>query len=344
MMQLFLGFFLSFVYAETLREKTLSELNKSHVSAEDYLQENSRNEAIMRSLGLRRSQSMPDQYQIEQRAAAVQAAQTQLQLEMGPNIPIQKEIREIRSASEIPEIPENRSFEIVKFANQDIYQYVFRKKTDDTIFDLRLYRFIEAPGQQMLNDYQLYSSAKGLDALGSDYTVSDIVRFLNVAHEKKIKLNPWEIQLVEQLTYLKLIQKKADHFVMIKEAAILSVHNESPLDTKEHELNHGIYFTDPNYKARCDSLFDTLNENEKKLIFVIFNDFYEKGDRSLMGRELCAHLRNLPAVKKNFSTLFTDSDFAVLKGISNKVKSFDSSSVYYREKLRSETKLPLSNQ
>ncbi len=298
----------TFTYAaDSLANKT---------TVEDYI--------YIHTLASKVSQASNDETQIN-------LAKSQLKLEKETFLATNTQTKEISTISEIDSSPQKMRFDFYKIKGQDIYFYNFKDPADFTLMDSRLYAFIELPGQKMLNDYQLYTERVGHPQVdnGGDYSVSDIVRFFNEANNQKIKLNPWELQLQRQLQAMGLIKKVGSKFEVVKESAILGLYGATR-GTKEHELNHGIYFTDPAYKQQCNSIYSSLTSQEKQIISRWLKaSENEQGDKSLMAREFCATVRDWETLTGLYFEPKNEMEYQLMAKLHRKVLAIDKFSKYY---------------
>ncbi len=276
---------------------------------------------------------------------AMLLANEQIKLQNEAPIEIISDVRNISTPDEIEKLSSKKRFDIYKINGQDIYFYNFKNETDFTIMESRMRAFIELPGKKLLNDYQLYNDniAPQLNSdNGFDYSMKDIVHFLNNAEKSKIKLNPWELQLQSQLQKMNLIKRTTGQFVVVKEAALLALVKASR-GTKDHELNHGIYFTDSTYRAQCDAIYESLSQNEKEIIrrFITPQE-YDLNDKSLMAREVCACLRDWETLTRIYFDPKNQQENQLMAQLHRKVLSLDKFSKYYREH-QAATPLPKKN-
>lgn len=257
----------------------------------------------------------------------------QLDLQRQSPLGIIKAVHNIHTPNEIDSSAPKKRADIYKLNGEDIYFYNFKNTSDFTLMDSRLRAFVELPGKELLNDYQLYENEVAQTMTndnGFDYSVKDIARFFTEAEKRKIKLNPWELQLQRQLLQLNLIKKTNGQFAFVKDAAILGLVGASR-GTKDHELNHGIYFSNTNYRKQCDAFYAGLGSREKKILSRFLTPHqYDHTDQSLMARETCASLRDWETLKTAYFHLNDQQENQLLEQAHRKVLAIDRFSEYYQ--------------
>jgi hypothetical protein len=233
---------------------------------------------------------------------------------------------EVEKGAALPELGIN------KFPNEEIYHLEFERKDDMVLFDWRLYNFIEAPDKKMLNvfeSFRVLAIRRYYTGYGSDYSVRDIVAFFNEAAQRKIQLNPWETRLQRRIMEFGLVKKSGWKFVALKDGAVIAslVGDKPALD---HEINHGVYFTDGEYRRQSNLLYDGLSQKEKELLrMVVKPTEYDYSDHDLIAREFVASFRDweqLTGVSFNPDNV----QRALLRQLNTRVLALDRYSRYYR--------------
>jgi hypothetical protein len=157
----------------------------------------------------------------------------------------------------------------------------------------RLGYFIEhkdAPRDRVLSDNEIealigYQLDYEFNIWGFDFRASDIARFYNFAESQRITLNSEEHKLLELVLQNSIIAKHDEGYVPTNpERALLSVPEdiefyladfspsrlfpEERASVLSHELSHGEYFTNPEYKAYCAEFWNTALTFEERAEFT----------------------------------------------------------------------------
>lgn len=164
-------------------------------------------------------------------------------------------------------------------------------------FFRRLAFFAEKKGYKgrVLTDSQL-GDKHGYNA--HDYSAKSIANFFTVASAFRVKLNKKEYLLRDIALANGLIAKGANGAFVEGRGAVISISQESPQwlrsSLSNHELWHGLYFTDEDFRAQTALIFDSLAIRERNFIIGYFNSQetlgYDSSDELLMQNEFMAYI------------------------------------------------------
>lgn len=180
-----------------------------------------------------------------------------------------------------------------------------------------------APRDRVLNDLEMdeFIRETGGDAAtfyyGHDYRLPDMAGFYNLADEGKIELSAAELRVRDGLTTEGLLVHDGDKWTAPNpETALVSyarvqaddpatTHVDETLDAQVretillHELSHGIYFTDPDYRAYATKFWrEKLTEEERQIWrrFLASRD-YDPDNEEIMLNETQAFLMFTPDLR-----------------------------------------------
>ncbi len=177
-----------------------------------------------------------------------------------------------------------------------------------------------APRDRVLNDLEMdeFIRESGGDAAtfyyGHDYRLADMAGFYNLADEGKVELSAAELRVRDGLTAEGLLAHDGERWsAPVPETALVSysriqaddpqtTHVDETLDgsVREtillHELSHGIYFTNPDFRAHVTAFWrDKLTEEERQIwrVFLTGRD-YDPENEEIMLNEAQAFLMYTP--------------------------------------------------
>lgn len=173
---------------------------------------------------------------------------------------------------------------------------------DRVISDAELSQLLRASGDSVASFFQ-----------GHDYTGEMLARFFSLASQQQVPLKHQELALRVLLLDAKVLQPgPAGGFSAIGTQAVVSFTATQPDDplteadewvdgwrresVLRHELSHGEFFTNAQYRAYCwDFWHQRLSERERKLVRKYLAGLhYNPGDEELMVNEMQATLMHTP--------------------------------------------------
>ncbi|MDB5036809.1 MAG: hypothetical protein JWQ35_337, partial [Bacteriovoracaceae bacterium] len=202
------------------------------------------------------------------------------------------------SASELYNLrlKDNEKYLVRKYAFLPIYFLEFGNEMDASLAMDRLSSFVELRPGEVLSDAELKRmkdrGAQGFE--GYDFKLDDIVQFFNKAKEKQIELNEWERRIKDELENADFIQAKNGIWIANSEMALIATEQPSEPAIIDHELNHGVYFTNQNYRTSVQKLWSNLSTEDQKIAKDFMRiaapyDFSKAND--LAAREFVAYFR-----------------------------------------------------
>lgn len=201
-------------------------------------------------------------------------------------------------------------YKFYKYLKLPIHFIAFESpETEGLAFD-RLALFVEVePGRirpdthedrKLTLDYKQWELGEaGSD--GNDYDLVDVANFFNAAMQQRIALNVLECRMRSELVARGLL-KYADLKYISSPGAIISTGRRS-VSAIDHEFNHGIWFTDPEYRSASVELWSSLPLHEKELAKLIMKSFFEYAldqDENLGIREFLAWFRDSDELLKSY--------------------------------------------
>jgi len=173
---------------------------------------------------------------------------------------------------------------------------------DRVLVDAELSQLLRASGDSVASFFQ-----------GHDYTGEMLARFFTLAARQQVPLKHQEMALRVLLVDAKVLRtEEAGTFSAIGTQAVVSftaVHEDDPLTAADesvdawrresvlrHELSHGEFFTNAQYRAHCwDFWRHSLSERERKLVRQYLASLdYNPDDEELMVNEMQAMLMHTP--------------------------------------------------
>ncbi len=203
-------------------------------------------------------------------------------------------------------------FQWEQFPNVLVFDFPTYKIQNE--FFSRIAFFVEKKGYRgtLVDDDFIYSN-HGYNA--HDYGAYDLAKFFNEVHRKKVRLNNKEKMLCKILVANGIIYDNGDGTYSPGEGAVISMSKESSNSLRyqllAHEAWHGIYFTNKNFRAYSDALYDSfapLGLEFLKTYFTAYDSLqYDVDDNFLMRNEFMAYLlQQSPAnTAKYFTTKST---------------------------------------
>ena len=177
-----------------------------------------------------------------------------------------------------------------------------------------------APRDRVLTDLEMLEflrdtgSAAATFYYGHDYRMSDLARFYTLAEAGGVELSAAELRVRDGLTAEGLLVQDGESWAApVEETALVSyarVQADDPstplvdetLDPSvretilRHELSHGVYFTDPEYRSHAQRFWsESLTEGERQLwrAFLASRD-YDSSNEEMMLNEAQAFLMHTP--------------------------------------------------
>ena len=205
-----------------------------------------------------------------------------------------------KSLQELLPVEQTEPVLLAKVRGTKIYHLRFRDDLEETLMFLRLYKFIEAPRHlgHLGNDFatlkDLAEKGAGLVGGGHDYSANDLARFFNKMTEKGFPLNRWELLLRNELVRLGTLKSDGKGIMSAAQnvAVVATCVEEGERETLDHEINHGIYFTDSGYRRQVDSLFQNIQGEDLEVVRrVVEGRVYDSENPSLLAREFAAFFR-----------------------------------------------------
>jgi hypothetical protein len=176
-----------------------------------------------------------------------------------------------------------------------------------------------APRDRVLNDTELvaFIAGSGTSAetfyFGHDYRAADIARFFNLAQAAEVALNPDELALLDLLIGHRLLRASdAGYQAVPPEQVLVSVvqlqadNPATPQDetvdpglrqtTLNHELSHGVFFTDKAYREHSERFWYRGLSVEERTLFRNFlsSAGYDPTNDRIMINEMQAFLMHTP--------------------------------------------------
>jgi hypothetical protein len=162
----------------------------------------------------------------------------------------------------------------------------------------RLAFFLEKGGYtgRLLDDGEL-SGLRGWNA--HDYGPKGLARFFSAAEKRKFPLGAEELALRGLALESGLIVHDGALYAP-GQGAMISISRESDRYARRlllaHESYHGIFFTQPEYRAFCYSVWDGAEKAERRFMLRLLGYLgYDMGDRELVVNEFQAYLLQQPA-------------------------------------------------
>ncbi len=137
-----------------------------------------------------------------------------------------------------------------------------------------------------------------------DYRAESLAAFFELARIEKFPLNTEETELQEILLAEGIIRKQGSSFVE-GAGAVLSISRQSVSYLRymfiAHEGYHGIYFIDPDFRARVEAVYRSMDPKAIAFLetyFTIVDSLgYDTSDRYLMENEFMAYVMQQPVDK-----------------------------------------------
>jgi len=232
------------------------------------------------------------------------------------------------------ELTDDEPFRVYKYGDLPIYHIKFHSMALRGLASDRLYNFVEVDGHSLLDDEALHKKMNELGpGSGSDLKISDVAKFFSEAKKKNIALNPIEERIKSELLNVHLLNQISNGYEVSKTAAILFTSQEAKPAVLEHELNHGLYFTDGTYSDAVLASWKSLNNEEKALVKKTISacSKYDLSDDDLVAREFVAYFRDLPTLKTFLPPeKFDQNLMSQIEKLSLKAKALDRTSQFYQ--------------
>lgn len=246
------------------------------------------------------------------------------------------------SYERLPALPKGTTYQITKFNGLPIYHVLTDNELTQSLLTERMAVFVESPHRKVLKDSEMNTwlsknKAQGSCGGGYNFRLSDVAKFYNSAHAKNIALNPLEFQLKENLLSLALLKAKEGGGVEAPhDAALIGTATCARKSDFDHELNHGIYFTDPDYRQASQQLYKSLSASEKLIVLKFLKGLstfeHDLSNKDLITREFIAHFRDIPEAKfliRNHSMKFFAEELSVVDQLGARVGAIDCTSKVY---------------
>ncbi len=192
-----------------------------------------------------------------------------------------------------------QDYELYRWENkQNILIFDFKDHKVQGDFFTRLAFFVEKAGWRgkILSDVEL-EGKHGFNA--HDYRAESLADFFNRAQELNVSLNEREKLLKEILLYNGII-KLSENSSGFQEGngAIVSISQESPNHSRHtlcaHELWHGLFFTDEDFRNTTSAIFYTIDQRAVDFLVAYWTTNpslnYDRNDGYLIRNEFMAYI------------------------------------------------------
>lgn len=196
---------------------------------------------------------------------------------------------------------------MTNWRNKDYELFEWDRFKNVLIFDTRNYKvqsdffrrmafYCEKKGYRgkVLTDREL-GDMHGYNA--HDYSSKSIANFFNAVDKRGVKITDKEIILRDIALNNGLIEKSDTGY---KEGlgAVISISQQSPLwlrrSLSNHELWHGLYFTDEDFRKKCSDIYESLGDKSHDFITGYWASQetlgYDQSDEDLLRNELMAYI------------------------------------------------------
>ena len=174
--------------------------------------------------------------------------------------------------------------------------------TADYSFQARMFKrlafYVEKPGSRgIIRTNEEIENLHGWNA--HDYKAEDLASFFNKVEEADIPLNDEEILLRQILLENHVIGKNLSEYLP-GNGGILSVSRESSGYLRRifitHEGYHGVFFSSPEFRTRCSSVWENVDP-ELKEFWKLFFEYkrYDTDDQYLLVNEFMAYNLQQPS-------------------------------------------------
>lgn len=208
-------------------------------------------------------------------------------------------------------------------ANENVLLIDFPSLRRQGLMFNRMLAFTEGSGisrSRVLSDKELLDFLKKIKltfetfAFGNDFALKDIVGFFNLAIQSKVKLNEEELRLQNILLDLRFMARdsRGRFLASSEEKAVISIVQRQQDDPKTaanelvdmdirrtlllHELSHGAFFTNKDYRAYCRNFwyFQMTSFERKAVKKMLSENNYDVSNETLCINEMQAYLLNTP--------------------------------------------------
>ncbi len=130
---------------------------------------------------------------------------------------------------------------------------------------------------------------------GYDLRIEDIAEFFTKCRQEARSLNPVEQNFLTKLLAEGLLMESGDGYIPLQEAAVIGVNHDLPQwnrdETIMHELAHGFYFVDTEFRSRVDALWECLDSPIQHFLrgAMIASGYYNCGEDWLLKTETHAY-------------------------------------------------------
>jgi hypothetical protein len=195
----------------------------------------------------------------------------------------------------------NRFYDVYQSASYPIYLVYFSSHIYLDLTFERLTEYIEEKNERLSN-YTFKSTNEG-----HDFVIADIARFYTYMNSRGLPLNALEAHLKRALMDGKILiqNSKGLHEGEYSGAVILALSQESQRGVLSHELNHGVYFSDPTYRQFVQTCWMDLSSDDKNLVQKVLSNITDgnldiERNSSLFLREFAAYFRDSETLLREY--------------------------------------------
>ena len=225
----------------------------------------------------------------------------------------------------------NRFYDVYKGVIP-VYLIYFKSQIYQDLTFERITEYIEEKNEQ-LNYYSYKSSNEG-----HDLAIADIAKFFNYMKLKRIPLNAVENHFKQALIDAKMLTINDQNVYGAGDSAIaiLAVSEESSKGTLSHELNHGVYITDPTYRQSIQRYWMNLSSQSKNLVKKTLSRLSDgnlniQKDPALFLREFAAYFRDSDTLLREYvdENEKTYESFSIILSIESGLRDIEKHTPFY---------------
>jgi hypothetical protein len=195
----------------------------------------------------------------------------------------------------------NRFYDVYQSASYPIYLVYFSSQIYLDLTFERLTAYIEEENEQLSN-YTFTSTNEG-----HDLVIADIARFYAHMNSRGLPLNALEAHLKRALIDAGILIQNGKGLYEGKDsgAVIIALSQESQKGVLSHELNHGVYFTDPTYRQFVQTCWVNLSSDDKNFVRKVLANITDgkldvERNSSLFLREFAAYFRDSETLLREY--------------------------------------------
>lgn len=207
-----------------------------------------------------------------------------------------------------PAMPDSKDvqgkfFDVYKSTGHPIYLLHFKEKKLYSAMFERIGNFIEDRITGAALEFHLYRTPP---PDGEDFNAEDLARFFNYMAKSKYRLNSLEEHLKENLVNAKILSIDDKGILKSRaQVAVLATTRDSSEGSIRHEINHGVYFTDPQYRGRVSYYWNSLDPMKRAFVETTLKrisngSFNPKLDKDLFIREFAAIFRDREVLLRDY--------------------------------------------